>query len=217
MNLLELKTKNVLILGAGRTGISVADFLIDKTKNVFISDSKNKPDQYNKKFDRLISLGAKTEFGINSDQFISKVDFVVISPGISPNTDIVKKISVTGIPIISDIELASYFITKPIIAVTGTNGKTTTTSLMEHIINSSGKKAIACGNIGLPIIEAMQNKNIDYFVTEMSSFQIYYSPTLSCDIAICLNITPDHLEWHLNYENYIKAKIKLFSQQKENS
>ena len=105
---------------------------------------------------------------------------------------------------------------KPIISVTGTNGKTTVTSLITHLINSSGKKAVSCGNIGKPLIEAV-NEDVDYFILEISSYQIHYSPTLSSYIAVLTNITPDHLEWHGGFENYVLAKKQLFLQQKENS
>lgn len=216
MDLKELKSKNVLILGAGKTGIASARFLLDKCLSVSLSESNKLPDLFKNEIESLEEKGLKTEFGKNSDEFISKSDLIVISPGISPNTDIVKKITSLKKPIISDIELASYFIDKPIISITGTNGKTTVTSLITHLINSSGKKAISCGNIGKPLIEAV-NENVDYFVLEISSYQAYYSPTLSSYIAVLTNITPDHLEWHGGFENYVLAKKQLFLQQKENS
>ena len=212
---MDLKNKTVLILGAGKTGISSALFLLDKAKKILLSESKNLSKEIEDKIELLRKSGVETEFGQNSDSFINKADLVIISPGISPQSEIVKKINSKNISIISDIELASYFTKKPIIAVTGTNGKTTTTSLITHLINSSGKKAISCGNIGKPFIEAVNEDkgNLDYFILEISSFQIYYSPHLSCDIAVCLNITPDHLDWHIKFDDYIKTKEKLFLQQ----
>lgn len=218
MNKEDLKNKTVLILGAGKTGIASAFFLIDKAKKILLSELKDKACVEKNILERLISSGVEVEFNENSNEFIKKADLVVISPGISPNSDVIKKINDLNKPIVSDIELASKFITKPIIGVTGTNGKTTTTSLIAHLLNTSGKKAIACGNIGKPLIEITnQDKNIDYFVLEISSFQIYYSPTLSCKIAVCLNITPDHLDWHGNLTNYIESKKRLFLQQDKNS
>ena len=209
---MDLKNKTVLILGAGKTGISSAFFLLNKAKTILLSESKDLSKEIEDKILSLKKSGVEVEFGQNSDAFINKADLVITSPGISPQSEIIKKINSRNIPIISDIELASYFTKKPIIAVTGTNGKTTTTSLITHLINTSGKKAISCGNIGNPFIEVI-NKDVDYFVLEISSFQTYYSPHLSCDIAICLNITPDHLDWHINFDDYIKAKEKLFLQQ----
>lgn len=216
MDLKELKSKNVLILGAGKTGIASASFLLGKCLSVSLSESNKSPDLFKNEIESLEKKGLKTEFGKNSDEFINSSDLVIISPGISPSTDIVQKLTLLKKPIISDIELASYFINKPIIAVTGTNGKTTVTSLITHLINNSGKKAISCGNIGKPLIEAV-HEDVDYFILEISSYQIYYSPTLSPYIAVLTNITPDHLDWHGGFENYVLAKKQLFAQQKENS
>ena len=209
MDLKELKKKNVLVLGAGKTGIACASFLLDKANKVLLSD--NQEQSFN-------LPGVEVEFKKHSDEFINKADLIIISPGISPFSKIVKKINSLSIPIISEIELAKSFTNKPIIAVTGTNGKTTTTSLITHLINNSGKKAISCGNIGKPFIEVINHGlDVDFYVLEISSFQIFYSPTLSCNIAVCLNIAADHLDWHGNLDNYIETKKKLFLQQKSNS
>ena len=210
---MDLSKRTVLILGAGKTGLSSAFFLLNKAKNILLSESKELSQENKDKIALLEKSGVETEFNQNSDSFINRADLVIISPGISPKTEVVQRLLAKNIPIISDIELASYFIKKPIIAVTGTNGKTTTTTLITHLINSSGKKAISCGNIGRPLIDAV-NENVDYYVLEISSFQIYYSPNLSCEIAVCLNITPDHLDWHIDFNDYIKTKEKLFLQQK---
>lgn len=219
MDINDLKNKTVLILGAGKTGIASAFFLSGKVKKILLSENQLEPVELKDKINLLRKLGVETEFGKNSDEFINRSDLVVISPGISPNSEIVKKLYSLKLPVISDIELAQYFTKKTIIGITGTNGKTTTTSLITHLINNSGKRAIACGNIGKPLIEAIDksDRNTDYYVLEISSFQIYYSPTLACDIAICLNITPDHLDWHESPENYFKTKEKLFLQQNKNS
>ncbi len=215
MDINDLKNKTVLILGAGKTGIASAFFLSDKVKKILLSESQTESTELKEKIELLRKAGVEIEFGKNSDEFINKANLVIISPGISPNSEIVKKLYSLKLPVISDIELAKYFTKKPIIGITGTNGKTTTTSLITHLINNSGKRAIACGNIGKPLIEIISeyDKNTDYYVLEISSFQIYYSPTLACDIAVCLNITPDHLDWHGSLENYSKTKEKLFLQQ----
>jgi len=219
VNLTDLQNKRVLVLGAGKSGIASCRFLVGKAKEVFLSESKIVSEILKEEIGRLQDKGLKFEERKNSEEFLDSADLVIVSPGISPGSEIVKKLFVKNIPIISEVELASYFIKKPIIAVTGTNGKTTTTSLITHLINSSGtKKAIACGNIGLPMIEALnRNIDVDYYVLEISSYQMFHSPTLSPYIAIFMNLTPDHLDWHGGLENYIAAKRKLFSQQKYNS
>lgn len=210
----DLKNKTVLILGAGKTGIASAFFLLGKAKKILLSEKQKRPD--NHEIEQLIRKDVEVEFEKNSDDFIKRADLIIISPGISPHSELVKKITSFNIPIVSDIELASYFVKKPIIAITGTNGKTTTTSLITHLLNTSGKKAIACGNIGKPLIEVLDH-NVDFYVLEISSFQIFYSPKFSSEIAVCLNITSDHLEWHNNFEHYAETKKKLFLQQKESS
>lgn len=219
MDINDLKNKTVLVLGAGKTGIASANFLIDKASKVLLSESQDESSILQDKIKELKKAGVEFEFNKNSEEFLAKADLVVISPGISPLSNIVKKINSLNKPTISDIELAKSFIHKPIIGVTGTNGKTTTTSLITHLINSSGKKAISCGNIGRPLIEIVNEKikDIDYYVLEISSFQMFYSPSLSCDIAVCLNITADHLDWHGDFNHYVKTKEKLFLQQKINS
>ena len=224
-NIKDLDKKTILVLGAGKTCLASAFFILDKANKVLLSESKGQFEINSNSLDKvkkLIKEGVETEFNKNSDDFINRADLVITSPGISFQSDIIKKIISLKTPIISDIELASYFIKKPLIAVTGTNGKTTTTSLITHMLNISGKKAISCGNIGNPLIEVLNNEdtmgnNIDYYVLEISSFQIFYSPTLSCEIALCLNITPDHLDWHGNSNHYIETKKRLFLQQKKNS
>ncbi len=218
MDLSNLKDKNILILGAGKTGIATARFLIDKSKSLFLSESKSLPEIFRKEIESLEKKGLKTEFGKNSEEFLNKADLIVVSPGISPNSDIIKNLVLRNIPLISDVELASFYIKKPIIGITGTNGKTTTTSLITHIINMSGKKAVACGNIGKPLIEVLNDGlDFDYYVLELSSYQLYYSSTLSCFASVFTNFTPDHLDWHGSLENYFLAKKKLFDQQGKNS
>ena len=213
---MDLKDKTVLVLGAGKTGIASTEFLLGKAKKILLSDNQKEKEEIKDKINYLAKQGVEIEFEKNSDNFINQADLVIISPGISPSSEVVKKMNLQTKTIISDIELAKYFTQKPIIAVTGTNGKTTTTSLVAHLLNTAGLKAIPCGNIGKPLIE-LTNEDVDYYVLEISSFQIFYSPTLSCEIAICLNITPDHLDWHGNFENYIEAKKKLFLQQSKNT
>lgn len=219
MNPNELSKKTVLILGAGKTGLSAAKFLKDKASKILISDSNQISKETEAELKSLQkNSNIEIEFGNNSERFLKQANLVVISPGISPFTEIVQKIHGLEIPIIADIELAGSFIKKPKIAVTGTNGKTTTTLLIAHVLQKSGKKAISCGNIGKPILDVIEEDNlIDFYVIEASSYQIFYSPTFSADIAICLNITPDHLDWHRTLEHYIESKKKLFNQQKTNS
>ena len=200
--------KKVLILGLSKSGIAAAKYLNDVGAEVFITEIKEKNEQDNLKIKELSSLGIKVETGCHSDEFIKGSYVAITSPGIPPQSEIFKKLKEENIPVISEVELAYQESRKPFIAITGTNGKTTTTALVSHIL-SEGYKAPACGNIGNPPCDFL-NQDIDYFVCEMSSYQIATSNSLQAQIACWLNFTPDHLDWHGGLDNYFAAKAKLF-------
>ncbi|MBI1858331.1 MAG: UDP-N-acetylmuramoyl-L-alanine--D-glutamate ligase [Candidatus Melainabacteria bacterium] len=218
MNPKELSTKTVLILGAGKTGISAAQFLLDKANKILLSDAGNIDTIYEHEVSSLKKNGVEVETNKNSEGFLNQADLIIVSPGISPFTKIIQAAQAKNIPTVSDIELASYFTNKPLICITGTNGKTTTTSLITHILNKNNISTLCCGNIGTPIFNAIKSKkDFQYLVIEVSSYQIFYSPTLSAYISVCLNITPDHLDWHKSFDHYISSKKKLFDNQKKDS
>ena len=146
--------------------------------------------------------------GGHSQEFIQNAYIAITSPGIPPHSEIFQRIQAENIQIISEVELAYQESRKPFIAITGTNGKTTTTALTAHILEEE-YKAQACGNIGNPPCDLIES-DIDYFVCEMSSYQIATSHDFQAQIACWLNFTPDHLDWHGGLENYFEAKAKLF-------
>ena len=199
--------KKVLILGLSKSGISAAKYLVGTGKyDVYLTEFKSEVDK--KQVEELKSLGVKIEFGGHSDEFIEGADFAVTSPGIPPKSEIFKKLNERNIPIISEVELAYKNTSTPFIAITGTNGKTTTTALVSHILEKDFK-APYCGNIGVPPTSLINEKN-DYLVCEISSYQaqmtVDFKPLISC----WTNFTPDHIDWHEGLENYFKAKAKLF-------
>lgn len=200
--------KKVLILGLSKSGISAAKYLNNHGAEVFITELREKKDSDIKQIEELNSLGIKVEMGGHSEEFINDSYCAVTSPGIPPHSEIFKKLKEKNIQIISEIELAYQQSPKPFIAITGTNGKTTTTALVSHIL-SQEYNAPACGNIGNPPCDLIDEK-IDYFVCELSSYQIETSNAFQAQIACWLNFTPDHLDWHQGLDNYFDAKAKLF-------
>lgn len=200
--------KKVLIMGLSKSGISAAKYLKRHGAEVFITELREKKADDLQKIEELNNLGIEVEMGGHSDNFIEGAQFAVTSPGIPPKSEIFQKLNAKNIPIISEVELAYRQTDKPFVAITGTNGKTTTTALVSYIL-SKKYKAPACGNIGNPPCDLL-DEDIDYFVCEMSSYQIALCDTLKPKIACWLNFTPDHLDWHGGLENYFQAKAKLF-------
>lgn len=202
--------KKVLILGLSKSGISAAKYLNRHGADVFITELREKKDSDEATINELNEIGIQVEMGGHSDNFIKDAYIAITSPGIPPISEIFKKVKEQNIQIISEVELAYQESPKPFIAITGTNGKTTTTALIAHIL-SEEYKAKACGNIGNPPCDFI-DADIDYFVCEMSSYQIATSNSIQAQIACWLNFTPDHLDWHGGLDNYFEAKAKLFKE-----
>lgn len=199
--------KKVLILGLSKSGISAAKYLVGAGEyDVYLTESKSDVDK--SLVEELKSIGVKIEFGRHSDEFIEGADFAVPSPGIPPRSEIFKKLNERNITIISEVELAYRNTKTPFIAITGTNGKTTTTALVSHILEKDFK-APYCGNIGVPPTSLINEKN-DYLVCEISSYQAQMTVDFKPFISCWTNFTPDHIDWHEGLENYFKAKAKLF-------
>lgn len=201
--------KKVIILGLSKSGISAAKYLNTHGADVFITELRNAKDDDIKVIEELTATGIQVEMGGHSDEFIKDSYIAITSPGIPPTSEIFKRLEQENIQVISEIELAYKESRKPFIAITGTNGKTTTTALVSHIL-SEDYKSPACGNIGNPPCDLI-DENIDYFVCEMSSYQIATSNSFQAQIACWLNFTPDHLDWHGGLDNYFDAKAKLFT------
>ncbi len=205
----DLRNRKIGIIGYSRTGKAAADFVKRKGGIVYISD-------INKKIEKeLKEKGYKYELGKNSSDFLRETELIIISPGVKSDLPFLKELKEKGKKIISEIEFASYFIKGRIIGITGSNGKSTVTSLIYHILKESGKKVEIVGNIGFPFIDYVEN-DADYFVVELSSFQLENISRFKPYISILLNVTPDHLDRYDDFNEYGFAKFNIFKNQDEN-
>lgn len=212
MIILNLCGKTILVLGLGISGVSTAKALNEMGANVIINDKKTK-DELKDYICKLSDYQIKYALGYN-DMSLEGIDMVVKSPGVPMDLDIIKKAKESGIEVITDIELAYRITDIPFIAITGTNGKTTTTTLVGEIFKNAGFNVKVTGNIGVGILwELVNNKDIDIFIIEASSFQLESTKYFKPKVSVITNITPDHINWHKDFKNYINAKKKIFKNQ----
>lgn len=204
----KLADKKILVLGLSKSGISAAKYLNSVGADVYITEFREEKKEDEPILNELRNLGINVEMGGHSDEFIKDAYIAVTSPSIPPHSDLMKRLEENKIKVISEIELAASQTVTPFIAITGTNGKTTTTALTAHIL-SSEFKAEPCGNYGVPPCDLL-GKDVDFMVCECSSFQLEYSNSFQPQISVFTNITPDHISWHGGFENYFKAKAKIF-------
>ena len=210
---MEYSGKKISIIGAVRSGIGAAK-LVKKINGIpFVSDASEN-DKIKKSVEILQSHNIKYEIGGHTSQ-VYNCDLMVVSPGVPLNSEIIKTARGKNIKIISELELASSVCKGNIIAITGTNGKTTTTSLCGHVFNACGAKTYTAGNIGLAFSEiALDVKENEYAAVEVSSFQLDLIDKFKPKVAAILNITPDHLNrYENNYQNYITSKLRLYENQ----
>ena len=210
---MDIKNKKISIIGAVKSGIGAAKMIKNLGGIPFVSDSGSKEKLFDS-IETLVSNQIEFEIGKHSER-VFDCDFIVISPGVPSNSFIIQNAINKKIKIISEIELASYFCKGKIIAITGTNGKTTTTSLTGHILKTCGFNTYVAGNIGNAFSEiALDVKPDEIVVLEVSSFQLDFIESFKPYIAMILNITPDHLNRYDNkYKNYIDAKLRIYMNQ----
>lgn len=211
----DWKDKKVTILGLGKSGVAAAQYLAARGAKVFVSESAPADDERQAQAAEVERLGCKVELGGHSDDAVAFGCFVLTSPGIAPHSAVIQKARAHGKEVISDVELAWRETKAPILAITGTNGKSTTCALLSFILEKTGRVAPACGNIGVPILSQLDKKP-DYLVAEVSSYQLEYTTNFAPKIAVWLNLTPDHVDWHQGLDNYRRAKQKLFANQQHN-
>ncbi len=207
---MELKNKIIGIIGYSRTGKAVAEFVQKRGGKVKVSELSDSRELEKE----LIEKGYEYEIGKNSFEFLKDCDLIVISPGVPSKSSFVLELEEKGKDIISEIEFASYFIKSKIIGITGSNGKSTVTSMIYHILKESGVDATIGGNIGIPLIKFTE-ENSEYFVVELSSFQLEKIKKFRPFISVLLNITPDHLDRYSNFEDYAIAKFNIFKNQQD--
>lgn len=201
--------KKVLVIGLSKSGISAAKFLNRHGADIYLTEfNEAKPSDIDK-IAELEALGIKVETGRHSDEFLNDCYLAVTSPSVPFDSEIMLRLKARNIHVISEVELAYSQTSKPFIAITGTNGKTTTTALAAHIL-SMEYNAVPCGNYGKPPCDLVDDESIDYFVCECSSFQLAYSPSFQPQISVFTNFTPDHITWHKTLENYFDAKARIF-------
>lgn len=200
---MRLKNKKVLVIGLGKTGQAVIDFLLEKNAIVTIFDDDESLIQKTTAEYKTIKLN-------NFDE-IKDIDFAVVSPGVSKYNEIVKQCVLHGKKVVGELEFASYFINGNILALTGSNGKTTTVSLIKHIFDLAKKKSVLAGNIGVPLIKCVSIFKKTYIV-EVSSFQLETS-FFESKISGILNISENHLNRHFSMKEYFATKCNIFSKQ----
>lgn len=211
---MEGSNKYLVILGAGESGVGAAILGVAKGWTVFVSDLGAIKPEHSKE---LTELGVAWEQGKHSEEQILKADLVIKSPGIPDKAPLIKKLREQGTKIISEIEFGGYYSTAKTICITGSNGKTTTTMLTHHILKKAGLNVGLAGNVGTSYAKQVARENFDWYVIELSSFQLDDMNDFRADIAILTNITPDHLDRY-NYEmqNYVNAKFRILQNQTEN-
>lgn len=210
---MELKNKRVLVVGLGKSGMAAALFLRDKGARVTVSDSRSAVALAGE-IPALLDAGIMVETGGHGLLTFRRQDLIVVSPGVPYDTPELKQVRAFGLPIIGELELASRFLQGQIVAITGSNGKTTTTSLVGKMFADAGRETLVGGNIGVPVIELVDKSSAGTIsVLEVSSFQLETVEEFHPHIAVVLNITPDHLDRHGNFENYAAMKARITEQQ----
>jgi len=210
---MDLRGKKVLVVGMARTGIATAKFL--KAKGSLVTTTEAKPEEEMKEaVQELKGMDLSTEWGGHQTETFLKQDLIVVSPGVDLSVDPVQKAIRHGVRVISEIELAYHFIRVPIVAITGTNGKTTTTLLIGEMLREDGKAVGVGGNVGEPLILfAGGGDRWEVLVVEISSFQLEAIEDFRPRISVLLNITEDHLDRYSSYADYIEAKVRIFANQ----
>src|SRR6202166_2489381 len=211
--MMELKDKRVLVGGLGKSGVASALFLKAHGAKVTVSDTKS-GDELRNEIPVLLDHGITVETGGHGDRTFRGQDLIVVSPGVPVDAPPLVQARALGESVIGEIELAAQFLPGPIVAITGSNGKTTTTTLTGEILTAAGLPTLVGGNIGTPAISLAERANPETtIVLEISSFQLETIQTFRPKVAVVLNVTPDHLDRHRTFEVYVDAKARIFENQ----
>src|SRR4030081_1437267 len=210
---MELKDKRVLVVGLGKSGVASALFLKAHGARVTVSDTKT-GDELHNEIPALLDHGITVETGGHGERTFRGQDLIVVSPGVPVDAPPLVQARSLGEAVIGEIELAAQFLPGPIVAVTGSNGKTTTTTLTGEIMTAAGFPALVGGNIGTPAISLAERATAEsVIVLEVSSFQLETIHSFRPKVAVILNITPDHLDRHRTFEAYVDAKARILENQ----
>jgi UDP-N-acetylmuramoylalanine--D-glutamate ligase len=210
---MELHDKRVLVVGLGKSGVASALFLKAHGARVTVSDTKS-GDELRNEIPMLLDHGIAVETGGHGERTFRGQDLIVVSPGVPVDAAPLVQARALGVAVIGEIELAAQFLPGPIVAITGSNGKTTTTTLTGEILAAGGLPVLVGGNIGTPAISLAERAKPDtVIVLEVSSFQLETIQTFRPKVAVVLNVTPDHLDRHGTFEAYVDAKARIFENQ----
>src|SRR5208283_2260209 len=206
--MMDVKGKRVLVVGLGKSGVASALFLEKHGARVTASDARTE-EQLPRDIPQLLDHGISVETGQHGERTFRDQDLIVISPGVPFDVPQLVQARTRGIPVIGEVELAARFLKGKIVAITGSNGKTTTTALAGQILAAGGRQVLVGGNIGTPAISFVDTSTDDtWIVLEISSFQLETIESFHPKIAVVLNVTPDHLDRHYTFENYAAAKAR---------
>lgn len=209
---MNLQGKTVVVLGLGESGRAAAELLLQQGAAVIVRDSQTS-ERLEHMATGLRQLGARVELTESAFSPIQP-DLAVLSPGVDPCTPMVTRLREKNVPLIGEVELAWSFCSAPVIAITGTNGKSTTTELIAAILNAAGRRTIACGNIGKPFSDVIRDKHdLDVITLEVSSFQLESIQTFAPRVAVFLNFAADHLDRYPSMDEYFAAKLRIFENQ----
>ncbi|MAD91988.1 MAG: UDP-N-acetylmuramoyl-L-alanine--D-glutamate ligase [Gammaproteobacteria bacterium] len=205
----SINTKN-LVLGLGKTGLSVARYLKRNNINATYFDTRNNPPGASE----LVKISPKAKLLLGDIKLTKDIDRIIVSPGISDRYPLLVKARNEDIEIISDIELFTQVVSIPFVAITGSNGKSTVTTLLNQMCLADGLSAAAGGNLGEPALDLLIKEKSEIYILELSSFQLQRTFRLPAKISILLNVTPDHLDWHTDESEYRRAKYRVFREAK---
>lgn len=209
---MDVKGRKFSIIGLGRSGVAAARLLMRKGAEVFASDVRERS-ELTAVADELERLGVQLEFGRHSERILES-ESIVVSPGVPSDTPVLKQAKEKGKVVISEVELAYSFLECPMVAVTGTNGKTTTAALINHVLEREGLRTALGGNVapGIPM-SGLVGRPLDFAVVEVSTFQLETIDRFRPHVGVLTNIAPDHLDRHGSFEEYKRLKARLFSNQ----
>lgn len=216
INLNNIKGKRVLVVGMGKSGIAAIQAMLKLGAQVTVQDSKKPEDIDGQLLNFLTGKGLELCLG-QIPEDIESFDMLILSPGVTPELEFIQKANEAGAEIVGELEIAYRIARGNFVAITGTNGKTTTTTLVGEIFKKAGRSTYVVGNIGVAVIsKALETKEEDWLITETSSFQLQTAKYFKPIVSAILNITPDHLNRHHTMENYGVAKANIFANQDEN-
>ncbi len=200
------KVKKDLVVGLGATGLSIARYLNRSGLDATFVDSRDEPPG----IDELSEVWPDADVSLGDMQLPKNTDRIIVSPGIADSDPLLKKARKANIEIVSDIELFAREANAPFVAITGSNGKSTVTTLLYHMGRAAGQETLAGGNLGEPALDLLDYETPDLYVLELSSFQLQRTDSLPAAVAVLLNVSPDHLDWHASKKEYEQSKYRIF-------